>query len=200
MMATMKRRRRQKVGILGGTFNPIHIGHLLIAQDALEQAGLDRVVFIPSATPPHKRLEGNASARQRLAMVEAAVAGNEAFAVDDLEIRRGGASYTVETLTELRRREPGADFYFIIGSDSLPELTTWKDFERLAKLCRFVVVTRPGFEPGKAPKPVKPLVVFGHMCDVASRDVRARRRRGQSIRYLVPEAVVRYIARRKLYL
>lgn len=199
-MMAMKRRRRQKVGILGGTFNPIHIGHLLIAQDALEQAGLDRVVFIPSATPPHKRLEGNASARQRLAMVEAAVAGNPAFSVDDLEIRRGGASYTVETLTELRRREPGTDYYFIIGSDSLPELPTWKDFERLAKLCRFVVVTRPGFEPGSELEPVKPVYVFGHACDVASRDVRARRHRGQSIRYLVPEAVLRYIERQKLYL
>ena len=195
------KRRRERVGILGGTFNPIHLGHLLIAQDALEQARLARVLFIPTALPPHKPLAGNASPRQRLRMLQLALAGNPRFAVDDLEIRRGGKSYSIDTLTELRDRQPGADFYFIIGADSLAELAQWRAVERLVQLCRFLVFARPDC----ATEPVRPLAglryqwLATHPCAIASREIRKRLAGRQSIRYLVPEPVRRYIERQQLY-
>jgi nicotinate-nucleotide adenylyltransferase len=201
-------RRAGKIGILGGTFNPIHLGHLLIAQDAMEQFGLDRVKFIPSATPPHKRYEGNATAAERLAMVRLAIRGNARFEVDDIELRRGGTSYSVDTLTLLRRRDPQAQFYFIIGADSLQELHRWREVGRLVRLCTFVTVLRPGFGPRPVVDPkldaatrrrLRQHVLRGHACDIASRDIRARVARGESIRYLVSDAVLRYIQRHKLY-
>ena len=204
----MTRHRRSKIGILGGTFDPIHLGHLLLAQDAMEQIGLDRVKFIPSAMPPHKRMTGFAPAAQRLAMVKLAVRGNDRFEVDDLEIRRGGKSYSIDTLTELRRREPNADFYFIIGTDSLRELHTWREVGRLVRLCAFVTVARPGFVArpvvdqrldASARRRLRQHALRGHACAIASRDIRARVASGRSIRYLVPDAVREYIRRRRLY-
>lgn len=189
-----------KIGILGGTFNPIHLGHLLIAQDALEQAGLDRVRFIPCALPPHKTASPLAPARDRLRMIRLAIAGDERFEVDDLEIRRGGRSYSVETVAGLRRREPGVEWFFIIGADSLRDLRHWKEIDRLAASCRFIAVARPGVTaPRKISRQWKVTLVRGHPCDIASREIRARRARGRSIRYLVPEQVLRYIDRQKLY-
>jgi nicotinate-nucleotide adenylyltransferase len=201
-------KRRQRIGILGGTFNPIHLGHLLIAQDAMEQLRLERVKFIPSATPPHKAVDKLASERDRLRMIALAIRGNARFEVDDIEVRRGGKSYSVDTLAELRRREPRVDFYFIIGADSLRELHLWREVQLLAKLCTFITVPRPGFDP----KPVvdsrldaatrrrlRQHVLRGHVCDIASRDIRSRVASGQSIRYLVPDGVHAYIRRRRLY-
>ena len=207
-MAQAKTYRERRVGILGGTFNPIHVGHLIIAQDALEQLGLARVIFVPSATPPHKPLDGNATAAQRLAMVRLAIRGDRRFAVDDLEIGRGGKSYTVDTLAQLRQRMPNVEFHFIIGSDSLRELHRWKDVARLVRLCTFVTVPRPGFEPKPVVDPkldaatrrrLQQQVLRGHPCDIASRDIRSRIAQGRSIRYLVPDAVARYIESHRLY-
>ena len=204
----MTDRRRARIGILGGTFNPIHLGHLIVAQDAMDELELARVVFIPSATPPHKRYEGNASAAQRLAMVRLAIRGNPRFKVDDIEIRRGGASYTVDTLSELRRHDRYTDFYFIIGADSLQELHRWREVGRLVRLCTFVTVPRPGFQARPVIDPkldpatrrqLRQHVLRGHACDISSRDIRARVARGDSIRYLVPDAVARYIQRHRLY-
>lgn len=197
----MTRLRRQRIGVLGGTFNPVHLGHLLIAQDALEAARLDRVLFIPTATPPHKQSDQLASARERLQMLRLAVRDNPRFGVDDLEIRRGGPSYSVDTLTELRRRQPGTTFVFIIGSDSLAELEQWKEIGRLARLCSFITVIRPGvrLRPPPARLGVRNQVVTGHLCDIASTDLRQRIADGKSLRYLVPAPVVRYIQRQKLY-
>lgn len=200
--------KRKRIGILGGTFNPIHLGHLLIAQDALEQMTLDHVKFIPSATPPHKTAEVLANERDRLQMVKLAIRGNDRFEVDDLEIRRGGKSYTVDTLTELRRRNPKADFYFIIGADSLRELHLWREARRIVKLCTFVTVPRPGFEAkpmvdrrldAATRKRLRQHVLRGHSCDIASREIRSRVASGRSIRYLVPDAVTDYIRRHGLY-
>jgi len=196
----MTQRRRTRIGILGGTFNPIHLGHLLIAQDALEAAGLDRVLVIPAATPPHKALAGNASATHRQRMVALAIAGDKRFALDDREIRRGGKSYSVDTLAELHAEHPSADFYFIIGADSLGELHLWKDARQLVKLCRFIAVTRPGYVPKPARLAgLRYRLLDTHRCAIASRDIRARLRQGRSIRYLVPDTVVRYIEAQKLY-
>jgi nicotinate-nucleotide adenylyltransferase len=195
-----RQRRRTRIGILGGTFNPIHLGHLLIAQDALEATGLDRVLFIPASTPPHKPLDGNARATDRQRMVKLAIAGDLRFVLDDREIRRGGKSYSVDTLTELRRRYPRADFYFIIGADSLGELHLWKDARQLVKLCQFIAVTRPGYRPKPARLPgLRYRLLDTHPCAISSCDVRQRLRRGQTVRYLVPAAVARYIERHKLY-
>ena len=195
-----RQRRRARIGILGGTFNPIHVGHLLIAQDALEAVGLDRVLFVPSSTPPHKPLDGNARATDRRRMVKLAVAGDPRFVLDDREIRRGGKSYSVDTLTELRSQYPRADFFFIIGADSLSELHLWKDARQLVKLCRFIAVTRPGYRPRPARLPgLRYRLLDVHRCAISSRDVRRRVRNAQSIRYIVPAAVSRYIERHKLY-
>ena len=200
--------KRKRIGILGGTFNPIHIGHLLIARDAMEQMALDRVKFIPSARPPHKAVEALASERDRIHMIKLAIRGNERFEVDDIEIRRGGISYSVDTLTELRRRDPKSDIFFIIGADSLRELHLWREAQRVVRLCTFVTVPRPGFEArpvvdrrldAASRKRLRQYVLRGHSCDIASREIRSRVASGRSIRYLVPDAVTEYIRRRKLY-
>ena len=198
----MGSKRKEPVGILGGTFNPIHLGHLLIAQDALEQAGLERVLFIPTAQPPHKPFAGNVSAQHRLRMLKLAIAGNPQFAVDDLEIRRGGKSYSVETLAELQERLPAADFYFIIGADSLVELPQWYQVERLVKLCRFLVFERPGYtaQPMRRLAGLRYRSLATHPCEISSREIRERLASRRSIRYLVPEPVRRYIERHQLYI
>jgi nicotinate-nucleotide adenylyltransferase len=193
-------KRNARIGLLGGTFNPIHIGHLLIARDAMEALRLDCVRFIPAAMPPHKPVDRNISGTQRLRMVRLAIRGCAQFEADDIEVKRGGASYSVETVEELRRRHPGARFYFIIGGDSLEELPSWRNIKRLAKLCTFVVVARPGCAPQvPAGLGLRCRFVKGHPCDIASREIRERLARGQSVRWLVPEAVLRYIQREKLY-
>ena len=199
---------KRRLGIFGGTFNPIHLGHLLTAQDALEQLKLERVIFIPSARPPHKAVDKLAGARDRLRMIKLAIRGSERFEVDDIEIKRGGRSYSVDTLTELDRRDPRADFYFIIGADSLRELHLWREVQRLVTLCTFVTVPRPGFDPKPVIDPrldagtrrrLRQHVLRGHACAIASRDIRGRVASGRPIRYLVPDAVHEYIRRRRLY-
>lgn len=190
---------KRKIGILGGTFNPIHLGHLLIAQDALEFVRLDEVIFIPSATPPHKPLGGDVAAAHRLAMVKLAITGDRRFRADDLEIRRGGRSYSIDTVMELRDRYPAVEFHFIIGVDSLNELHLWREAGRLAKLCRFVAVARPGFTPKCRLAGVRYRLLEAHPCGIASRTIRERIAGKKSIRYLVPEAVRNYIQRKRLY-
>ena len=207
-MARAKTSKKPRIGILGGTFNPIHLGHLLIAQDALDQLRLERVIFIPSATPPHKMVDKLASARDRLLMIKLAIRGNGRFQVDDMEIKRGGKSYSVDTLAALRGRHPRAELYFIIGADSLRELHLWREAQRLVRLCTFVTVPRPGFDPKPVVDPrldaatrrrLRQQVLRGHACDIASREIRARVASGRPIRYLVPDAVHAYIRRRRLY-
>jgi nicotinate-nucleotide adenylyltransferase len=193
--------RRRRVGILGGTFNPVHLGHLLIAQDAWETGRLDLLKFIPAAEPPHKRTGSLATARQRLTMIRRAIAGDPRFEVDDIEIKRGGRSYSVDTMRELRRREPDATYTFVIGSDSLAELHLWHDIAGLARLCRFLAVARPGADP-KPPAAglgIRYRIVTGHPVGISSSDIRRRCRQGKPIRYLVPAPVFRYIEAQRLY-
>jgi len=135
----------QKLGILGGTFNPVHHGHLILAQDALEHFGLDRVLFIPSAQPPHKRSEKLATAEHRLAMLRAAIGDDPCFEVSTIELERQGPSYTIETIKALRATRPEAMLHFIIGTDSLLELHQWYQIGELLGLCEFVTMLRPGF-------------------------------------------------------
>jgi len=198
------------IGILGGTFNPVHIGHLIVAQSAVETFDLSKVVFIPCAQPPHKGSSGLAAARHRLAMIEAAIEGDLRFEVSDMEIKRGGVSYAIDTVRELRQVHPESNVYFIIGSDTLPELHLWKDAYDLLKLCAFVTFARPGRNAGPPrpedlhldpPWPAELLKCYSsfRLVDISSSDIRYRMAEGMSIRYLVPPAVEMYIAEHRLY-
>ncbi len=172
-----------------------------MGQQAHESGRLDLVKFIPAAQPPHKRSRQLASERQRLHMLRLAIANDRRFEIDDLEIRRGGRSYSVDTVQALREREPEARFTFIIGADSLAELHLWRDIERLARMCRFLAIARPGIQlvPPAAELGIRYRVVSGCPVGISSRDIRRRCRAGRSIRYLVPGPVAAYIKQQKLY-
>ena len=187
--------------MFGGTFDPIHLGHLRAAENALEGLELDRVAFIPTGTPPH-RAEPRSSALDRYAMTALATAGHPRFAVSDIELRRDGPSYTVDTVAGLRRDSPEADVFVIVGSDTFPEMATWKEHERLLGLCTVAVVARPG-ETGDRPAVGGPGTrvarVDGPGLDISASTIRGLVRERKSIRYLVPDAVADYIAKRTLY-
>jgi nicotinate-nucleotide adenylyltransferase len=187
-----------RLGVFGGTFDPPHIGHLIVASDVCAALDLDRVVFVPSATPPHKRGRVHASAEQRFEMVRAAVAADPRFAVDDLELRREGESYSVDTLRELRASEPDADLFFIIGADQLREFDRWHQPEEVARLATLVVMSRAGDEAdGEVSLPVRRVAVT--RIDLSATRIRERIGRKASIRYLVPDVVREIIEREKLY-
>lgn len=189
----------KRIGILGGTFNPIHMGHLTIAQMVQEQFRLDKVLFIPSHLPPHKGSQNVAAARDRYAMVRSAVRGNPNFAVSDFEIKRKGKSYSIDTLIFLQDRFPKkTKFYFIIGGDLLSTLHTWKRIDELLKIVTFVAVNRPGFRiRPRFKRKVKFITVPG--IHISSSDVRSRIWSGKTVKYLVPDSVRRYIEKRRLY-
>ena len=189
---------RSRIGVLGGTFNPVHIGHLILAQDALEKFGLDQVLFVPCANPPHKRPRRLAPAKHRLAMLKAALKGDSRFAVSTVEIDRGGVSYSIDTIRQLRRAKPKARFYFIIGADTLPELRTWRSIRKISGLCTFVAMGRPGYA-GRATRGFRARPFPGHLIDISSSEIRQRVSEGKSIRHLVPAAVERYISHHGLY-
>ena len=182
---------------MGGTFDPIHLGHLRAAENAREGLGLDEVRFLPAQVPPHRAAPAS-SARDRYAMVALATALNPHFVADDLELRREGPSYTVDTLARLRDERPADAVVLIVGSDTFPELPTWKDHDRLLEMCTIAVVTRP--EDGRAEGDPPPAGrVPGPGLAVSATDIRRRVKEGLSIRYLVPETVADYIAKRGLY-
>jgi nicotinate-nucleotide adenylyltransferase len=186
--------------VFGGTFDPVHSGHLRAAECAREEARLDRVLFLPSGRPPHREAT-LASAFERYARVSLATAGNAAFAASDLELRRDGPSYTFETLLELRRQRPQSDLFLILGSDAFAEIATWREPRRVAELCTLVVVQRPGAESAAAdPFPgARVTRVSTPGLPVSSSEVRRMRAEGRSVRYLVPDAVADYIEKRELY-
>jgi len=185
-----------KLGLLGGSFNPIHHGHLIIATRAAEALGLDRVLFIPAAVSPLKTRQELASARDRLAMVRAALRGHPLFSASDLELRRGGTSYTVDTLRSLGKA-PDRSLFLILGADAARLLPRWRNTEEVRSRSTVVVVARPGHR--RAPKMPKQVMVEAPLLDISSSEIRARVRRGLSVRYLVPDAVDRYIRRKGLY-
>lgn len=201
---------KTRIGILGGSFNPVHLGHLILAQDALEAFDLATVLFVPCDHPPHKPAASLLPVEHRAAMLEAALTGALPFEVCDMEIRRGGTTYSVDTVRALAKRYPGDELFFIIGSDTLPELHLWKDAPDLLRLCRFATLARPGFdlnamtennlnlEPDLA-RALLANVAIGHQVDISASDIRYRVAEGMSIRYLVPDAVEMYIAEHALY-
>ena len=216
----------QKLGILGGTFNPVHFGHLAAAEEVRDRLKLDRVLFIPSFIPPHKQEEAVPSAVHRMEMVRLAAMGNPAFEPSDIELRRGGRSYTIDTIEAMRQVHTGTELYFITGLDSFLEIQTWERWERLLTLCSFVVLSRPGYrftdllkidfmkpaageiaalERGERTHAMaRPgaFTVFLEMIphyDISSTDIRRRMHEGRSIKYLLPDAVETYIINNKLY-
>ncbi len=200
-----------KLGILGGTFNPIHLGHLIIAEAVRERYDLTKVLFIPSAHPPHKEGQELILASDRYRLVGLAIADNPFFEVSNIEMQREGISYSVETLKTLRETESEpSDYFFIIGGDSVPELRTWRNIEELAELCTLVVVPRPGWDieqiateklglPEWLRQGLLHNLVAAPLIGISSRDIRDTIKRGQSIRYLVPRAVEEYILQHGLY-
>ncbi len=194
------------VGLLGGTFNPVHEGHLSIAREAMRLFDLGAIWFIPCAIPPHKPADGLASNEDRLAMLRLAIADEPRFDVLPIEFQRPGKSYTVDTVQALRAQHPGVAFVFIIGADTLPELHTWHLPLQLLSMIRVVTLARPGFSPDSAairlppPWPDQLLadVRTGHPLDVSSRAIRAKIAAGQPVP-LVPDSVIRYIQEHQLY-
>jgi nicotinate-nucleotide adenylyltransferase len=206
----MSLRSPPRIGLLGGSFNPIHMGHLILAQSALEAFDLAQVWFIPAAQPPHKGTGAVLPAAHRLAMVEAAIEGDWRYEVNQLELLRPGPSYAIDTVRELRECYPAEDLCFIIGSDTLTELHLWKDINDLLPLCRFLTLARPGWDISEitperiklaSPWPERLLADTAETrrIDISSSDIRHRVAEGLSIRYLVPPAVEMYIAEHHLY-
>lgn len=190
---------RMKIGILGGTFNPIHIGHLILAEEAREKLGLDKVIFVPAYLPPHKDNSDIIDAKVRLSMARLAINGNEYFSVSEVEIKRNGRSFTIETIKEFKRIYPGPehDLYFIIGSDLLKYLDDWKDLSEIISLVKFIAATRPGYPLEKIPAYIKTMEI--RAVDVSAFEIRRRIKENKSFRYLVPESVFKYIIKNKLY-
>jgi nicotinate-nucleotide adenylyltransferase len=194
------------IGILGGTFNPPHMGHLVMAQEALDQLELDRVVFMPVAVAPHKEAPEDPGAAARADLCHLAVAGDERLAVSTLEIERGGASYTVDTLRVLHDLEPEHDLIFIVGGDMAQSLPAWREPEAVLALARLAVAEREGVRRDDIARRLEPLhpgdrLVFFDMprIDISSSAIRRRVAEGRPIRYLVPDAVAAAIAERGLY-
>jgi nicotinate-nucleotide adenylyltransferase len=207
-----------KIGVLGGTFNPIHLAHLRLAEEMREALTLERVLLVPAGDPPLKHAD-IAPAAHRLEMARRAAASNPALEVLDLEVRRAGPSYSVDTLGELRERMPDAELWFIVGADTLPTLPAWRTPERLFALANFAVATRPGQPAGL--RELLPAALAGAFRDgprglvhdsgnelrsipftpleISASDVRRRVARGESVRYLVPDEVIEYLEKHNLY-
>ena len=202
-MSALKRR----IGIMGGTFDPIHMGHLITAEMVRTDAHLDEILFIPSARPPHKDGARAASAEDRLIMTERAVQDNPYFSVSDIELRRDGPSYTVDTIAELRADLGEAEIFFITGADAMNDLYRWHEPELLLRSCRFIVATRQGApldelliaEKFTAEERSHIQVLPTPHLEISSTVIRARVRAGLSIRHLVPRTVEEYIRERGLY-
>jgi nicotinate-nucleotide adenylyltransferase len=215
-----------KLCALGGTFNPIHYGHLAAAEEVRDRLNLDSVLFIPSYIPPHKQEEDGPSAVQRLEMVRLAVSGNDRFQPSDIEIKRGGRSYTIDTIENLRRVYPGTELFFIIGLDSFIEIQTWHRWKELLTLCNFVVISRHGYhfidlhtmdfmknfsdelvnlDRGDLSHALVQTGAFTinletiPLYEISSTDIRRRIRQRTSIKYLLPEPVETYIIKNKFY-
>ncbi|MCA9398593.1 MAG: nicotinate-nucleotide adenylyltransferase [Candidatus Omnitrophica bacterium] len=188
----------KRIGILGGTFNPLHIGHLAIAQAAYEKLKLEKVIFVPANVPPHKRPGSIIPCKQRFEMVRLITDDNPRFEVSDFEVKRPGKSYTIDTVKHFQKKYDGkAQLFFILGEDSAGYLHEWKNIKELLKLVTFVAVNRAGCEPVKAKVPVRLLAMPA--LEISSSEIRRRIAQEKSVRYIVPEDVLKYIKKKKLY-
>lgn len=185
------------IGLFGGSFDPIHHGHLLVAQAVLEALQLEQLRFIPARQQPFKKGKHGASAEDRAHMVGLAIRGEPRFSLERVELDRPEPSYTVDTLRELRRREPGKEFAILVGADAAQELTTWREAEQLPLLSRIVVFDRHGADLPKLPWAIQ--AVRAPAVDIAATEIRRRVATGRSIRYWVPDAVAEFITAKGLY-
>lgn len=199
-----------KIGLFGGTFDPIHMGHLISAENVRELYRLDKIIFIPSAQPPHKRLSIVTPAKYRLKMVQLAIQGNPFFECSSIEIDKPGVSYTIETIREFRKIYSKKELYFIVGSDSLFEMHSWYRINDLVKLCEFIFVNRPGYSLWEdqikrlklSRDIIKVLMKHPVQIDpvgVSSSEIRKRIAEGRSIRYLLPEKVQKLLYKKRIY-
>ena len=211
---------------MGGTFNPVHYGHLAAAEEIRQQLSLDRILFVPAFIPPHKQEEHRPTAAERREMVRLAIAGNPNFDLSDVELVRGGMSYTIDTLRSLHSSHPGVLLFFITGLDSFLDIRTWHQWEHVLALCAFVILSRPGYRfsdltrldfmksyEGELLSLDRGAVRHSHIrtltsdlylhaiprFDISATDIRTRVREGRSIKYHLPESVEHYIIEKKLY-
>ncbi|MBM3874678.1 MAG: nicotinate (nicotinamide) nucleotide adenylyltransferase [Verrucomicrobia bacterium] len=190
-----------KIGFLGGSFDPVHFGHLIAAQDAYEQHRLDRLFLVPAAQAPLKPQEVQSSAADRLAMLRSAVEWDRRLEVSDYELQKGGMSYTVDSVRHFRRQFPNDQLYWIIGGDQLPKLHLWKDIQELAREVEFIFLERPG-HPAKIAPAIPGLRLHrcdGHLVEISSTELRERARRGLSLDYFVPHRAIVHIREKGLY-
>jgi len=183
----------KKIGLFGGTFDPVHHGHLILARDAIELLGLESVIFIPAAISPHKLERAPTLSEARLEMLRAAIADEPRFLVDPLELQRPPPSYTAETVEALRTTHAGASFFFLIGEDNVSRLSTWHRFTDLKEMVQFVVLDRTGLQTEH------PFPIVRRHVDISATDIRNRVASARSIRYLVPPMVEKIINARQLY-
>lgn len=200
---------KKKVGIMGGTFNPIHNGHLILGQTAYEQFGLDEVLFMPNKKPYYKKLSKNVTDEQRCDMVKLAIENNTAFSFSDIEVTREGVTYTVDTLRILTEQHPDCEYYFIMGADSLFHFDSWKDPDEIIKMATLLVATRDSMATFDIESQIEYLqsefedakieCLFSPSLEISSNQLRKRCKEGKSIRYLVPDTVAFYIQEHGLY-
>jgi nicotinate-nucleotide adenylyltransferase len=190
----------QRIGLFGGSFDPVHLGHLLMAQAAHEELELTRLFFIPAAQSPFKPESRPAPASERLRLLRLALAGKSWCGVDGQEIERGGISYTMDTVRDYARRFPQAQLFYLIGADNVPQLPQWREADELARLMEFVVIPRPGQAAVSFPPPFRGRLLTGFPLGVSSSQVRARVKAGLPIDHLVPAIVAEAIRNNRLYL
>lgn len=200
----------KRIGMIGGSFDPVHVGHLIIAQDAIERLDLSEVIFIPAAIPPHKQHVQQMDSEHRMNMLRLATEGDRRFSVSDIEVQRGGVSYTVDTMHALAILHPDSELVLIVGSDTLVDLHNWHQPDDLLSLCEVATFLRPGEDsldeiaekvqlPADQKKKVLDSVIEAHRVEVSSTEIRQRIMSGQGIRYLVPLEVEVYIFEHGLY-
>lgn len=199
----------KQICLIGGTFDPIHYGHLVVAEEVRQKFGIQKVIFIPAARPPHKMGKEISEPHHRVNMTRLATASNRYFEVSTIEIERQGLSYTIDTVQEIKSIYKIETVYFITGADAVLEILNWKEAEKLLNMCTFIAATRPGYNlnnlketlkslPGEIFKKTLPLEVPA--LSISSSDIRQRVREGRSIKYLLPEPVEQYIKENKIYL
>lgn len=190
----------ERIGVFGGTFDPVHLGHLIMAEEALARLRLHRILFVPAARPAHKRSRGVAPVDYRIEMLRIAVRGNPHFEVSRIEADRPGTSFTASTLEALAKRGSG-ELYFIMGQDSLEEIHTWREPDRITRIARLVVLPRGDRELSSLDPALRRRVVFLRppRIGISSTEIRRRLRRGLPVRYWIPDAVLTYVTRHGLY-